>query len=86
MSRHAIVAFGARCVFAALLPWSLGASAVPMQPAPPADWQFTPLTESVLSPPRWFNGTDGKVHLAQDGQASQTNANLFENDRGIAIH
>ena len=30
-----------------------------VQPAPPVNWQFTPLIENVLAPPRWFVGTSG---------------------------
>ena len=33
---------------------------------PPADWQFTPLTETALSTPRWFTGTDGNIHLVYE--------------------
>ena len=51
---------------AALLAWCLGAAAAHAQPAPPGDWQFTPLVESVLSPPSWFTGSDGKVHLVYE--------------------
>ena len=36
------------------------------QPAAPAGWNFTPLIESVISPPHWFTGTDGKVHLVYE--------------------
>jgi hypothetical protein len=66
MSRHAIVIPGVSCIVAALLLWSLGNSPVQAQPAPPLDWRFTPLIESVLSPPRWFTGSDGKVHLVYE--------------------
>ena len=36
------------------------------RPAPQADThdvQFTPVTQAVASPPRWFQGDDGQVHL-----------------------
>ena len=32
----------------------------------PGDWQFTPLLEDVHSPPRWFVGTDARVHLVYE--------------------
>ena len=66
MSRHAIERAAVRCMLAALVLWSLGAPAAHAQPSPPADWQFTPLVESVLSPPTWFNGSDGQVHLVYE--------------------
>ncbi len=31
-----------------------------------AGWQFAPLLERVHSPPRWFTGSDGKVHLVYE--------------------
>jgi hypothetical protein len=36
-------------------------------PAVPVD-QFTPVLQSVLSTPRWFNGTDGNTHLVYELQ------------------
>jgi len=27
---------------------------------------YTPVIESVLSPPRWFEGDDGRVHVAYE--------------------
>lgn len=65
MKRYALVVHGVRCLVAALLLWSLGAPAVHAQ-AQSADWQFTPLIENVVSPPRWFIGTDGQVHLVYE--------------------
>lgn len=35
-------------------------------PSPLVDGALTPLLESVLSPPRWFTGTDGRVHLVYE--------------------
>lgn len=29
-------------------------------------WQFTPLLDRVLSPPAWFTGSDGQVHLVYE--------------------
>ena len=68
MTHHALVIPGVRCLVAALFIWSLETPAVhaQAQPAPPANWQFTPLIETVVSPPRWFTGTDGKVHLVYE--------------------
>jgi len=51
---------------AALLLWGLRAPVAHAQPSPPAEWQFTPLVESVVSPPTWFTGSDGKVHLVYE--------------------
>jgi len=28
--------------------------------------QYTPVLESVPSPPRWFEGSDGRVHLVYE--------------------
>lgn len=52
----------------ALMIWGSGAPAVHAQtpPPPPAGWQFGPLIETVQSPPRWFTGSDGKVHLVYE--------------------
>ena len=36
------------------------------QPARPSDWPFTPLIENIASPPRWFTGNDGQVHLVYE--------------------
>lgn len=58
-----------RGLIAALLLWSLGIFTLHAQPRPlppQADWQFTPLTETVHSTPRWFLGTDGKAHLVYE--------------------
>ena len=38
----------------------------PARAEPPAGWQFTPLLEDVHSPPRWFTGSDGQVHLVYE--------------------
>ena len=64
MAHHTVAIRSVRCLVAALFLWSLETPAVhaQAQPAPPANWQFTPLIETVVSPPRWFTGTDGKVH------------------------
>jgi len=35
-------------------------------PVPPSGEQYTPVIASVPSPPRWFTGSDGKVHLAYE--------------------
>ena len=35
-------------------------------PIPPSGEQYTPIIASVLSPPRWFTGSDGMVHLAYE--------------------
>jgi pimeloyl-ACP methyl ester carboxylesterase len=43
---------------------SVGARATPMPPA--SSGQVTPLLETVLSPPHWFIGTDGQVHLVYE--------------------
>ena len=66
MPRHAIDKPGVRFLVAALLAWTLGAPPAHAQPSPPAEWQFTPLVESVLSPPNWFMGSDGQVHLVYE--------------------
>lgn len=60
-----------RSLVAALLLWSLGVFALHAQPrlspaAVPANWQFTPLTATVHSMPRWFLGTDGKARLVYE--------------------
>jgi hypothetical protein len=56
------------CLVVALLLWVLNTSAAHAQPrpGPPAAWQFTALTETVHSTPRWFTGTDGKAHLVYE--------------------
>ena len=41
----------------------VGAQATPL---PRADFQYTPLLPSVLSPPRWFRGTDEQIHLVYE--------------------
>ena len=68
MAHHTVAIRSVRCLVAALFLWSLGAPVMhaQAQPAPPANWQFTPLIETVVSPPRWFTGTDGKVHLVYE--------------------
>jgi hypothetical protein len=35
-------------------------------PVPPSGEQYTPIIASGLSPPRWFTGSDGTVHLAYE--------------------
>ena len=35
-------------------------------PSPALDAQYTPLVPSVLTPPRWFRGTDEQVHLVYE--------------------
>jgi hypothetical protein len=65
MMRPVAVIAGLRRLIVASLLWSLGASAMPTQSGP-TDWQFTPLTETVVAPPRWFIGTDGQVHLVYE--------------------
>ncbi len=60
-----------RSLVAALLLWGLGVFALHAQPrlspaAVPANWQFTALTETVHSTPRWFLGTDGKARLVYE--------------------
>ena len=66
MTRNALARSMIRCLAALLLLCSLPAPAVHAQPTPPAHWQFSPLLESVFSPPRWFAGADGKVHLVYE--------------------
>ena len=58
-----------RGLVAALLLWSSGIFTLHAQPRPlppPTGWQFTPLTETVHSTPRWFLGTDAKAHLVYE--------------------
>ncbi len=43
---------------------SVRAEATPMPSA--NSWQFTPLLGSTLSPPEWFTGSDGQVHLVYE--------------------
>ena len=52
----------------ALMVWGWGLPVVHAQTrtSPPAGWQFTPLIEAVQSPPRWFSGSDGKIHLVYE--------------------
>ena len=38
----------------------------PAAPASPAAEQFTPVIMRVMSPPRWFTGTDAKEHLVYE--------------------
>src|SRR5262245_61338869 len=68
MKVHALAIPGVHGLVAVLLLWGLAGSAVPArgQPAPPADWRFTPLVETIVSPPRWFSGSDGQVHLVHE--------------------
>lgn len=68
MTRHAPAIPDVRCHVAALLLWSLLAPTVhaQAQPAGPEGWHFTPLIENVISPPHWFTGTDGKVHIVYE--------------------
>jgi hypothetical protein len=68
MAHHAVAIPGVRCLVVVLLLWSLGVPAVHAQAqrTAPAEWQFAPLVENVFSPPRWFTGTDGKVHLVYE--------------------
>jgi hypothetical protein len=68
MAHHAVAIPGVRCLVVVLLLWSLGVPAVHAQAqrTAPTEWQFTPLVENVYSPPRWFTGTDGKVHLVYE--------------------
>src|SRR5664279_2400716 len=68
MTHHAPAIPDVRCHVAALLLWSLLAPAVHAQvpPAGPEGWHFTPLIENVISPPHWFTGADGKVHLVYE--------------------
>jgi hypothetical protein len=35
-------------------------------PVPPSGEQYTPIIQAVPSPPRWFTGSDGKVHLTYE--------------------
>lgn len=35
-------------------------------PSPVVDGALTPLLDNVMSPPRWFAGTDGQVHLVYE--------------------
>lgn len=60
-----------RSLVAALILWGLGVFALHAQPwlspaAVPANWQFTALTETVHSTPRWLLGTDGKARLVYE--------------------
>lgn len=65
MTLHTFSIPKVRLLVAVIFLGSLLASTVhaQAQPAPPAGWNFTPLIESVISPPHWFIGTDGKVHV-----------------------
>jgi hypothetical protein len=44
----------------------LGLTAVTAQTAPTITDRYTPVVQSVPSPPRWFHGTDNQVHLAYE--------------------
>jgi len=67
MTRHTLAIPVARCLVAALFLGSLLTPTVHAQAqAGPDGWHFTPLIESVISPPHWFTGTDGKVHLVYE--------------------
>ena len=35
-------------------------------PIPPSGEQYTPIIQTVPSPPRWFTGSDGKIHLVYE--------------------
>lgn len=68
MPRFILPAIVTQCLVALLL---LGLAIVPARaqatpiPASIAE-QYTPLIQSVSTPPRWFTGSDDKVHLAYE--------------------
>lgn len=68
MSRQALAFPDVRGLVAALLLWGLLAPAMhaQAQPTGPEGWHFTPLIDSVISTPHWFDATDGKVHLVYE--------------------
>ena len=68
MTLHTFSVPEVRFLVAAIFLGSLLTSTVhaQAQPAAPAGWNFTPLIESVISPPHWFTGTDGRVHLVYE--------------------
>ncbi len=68
MTRHALAIPDVPRLVAALLLWILLAPAAyaQAQAAGPDGWHFTPLIESVIAPPHWFTGADGKVHLVYE--------------------
>ena len=50
-----------------VVPAALLSSETAASPIPVADsWQLTPLLDSTLSPPAWFTGSDGQVHLVYE--------------------
>jgi len=63
--RHLLAASSGCCLIAALVLGIFAAPALHAQ-AKPAEWQFTPLIDDVISRPHWFTGTDGKVHLVYE--------------------
>jgi hypothetical protein len=67
------VLFRRRCWIAPLLALIIGLAWVSAPvarsqgtPVPAAQFQFTPLLPSVLSPPRWFHGADEQIHLVYE--------------------
>ena len=68
MTLHTFSISEVRLLVAAIFLGSLLAPTVQAQAqaAAPTGWHFTPLIESVISPPHWFTGTDGKVHLVYE--------------------
>jgi hypothetical protein len=69
MRRQAVVDSGVRCLIVAVLLCALSPVVV-SAPATPAavtgGAQLTPLLDRVLSPPGWFTGSDGQVHLVYE--------------------
>ena len=65
MTLHTFSIPEVRLLVAAIFLGSLLASTVHAE-AQPAGWNFTPLVESVISPPHWFTGTDGKAHVVYE--------------------
>jgi len=63
--RHLLAASSGCCLIAALVLGIFAAPALHAQ-AKPAEWQFTPLIDDVISRPHWFTGTDGKVHIVYE--------------------
>lgn len=52
---------------------ALGASWLgPWAPTARADVMLTPVTQSVLSPPRWYAGDDGRFHMQYELMLTNT--------------
>ena len=44
----------------------IGGTSVDGAGAAPQQQTLTPVTQSVLSPPRWYHGDDGRFHLSYE--------------------